>query len=103
MARSEDDPTAEEIAEYLDDIPLGRIAEAFGILVARSARVGEPQDRVRMLRPDDITDQYGIDRRWIYAHAAELGAVKTGRRTMLVPESNLLRYLDDHRVANGRR
>ena len=98
MARSERGPTAEQIADYLADVPVARVAEAFGILVDRSQGPHPSERPDRMLRPDEITDLYGLDRRVIYARADELGAIKIGRRTMLVPESNLIRYLDDHRV-----
>lgn len=95
--------TSKQIAEYLEAVPFDRIPAAMATLATRLLTSPPPDSlpesrRDRYLSPDQITDQYGLDRRWVYAHAEALGAVKCGHRTMRVPESGLRRYLDDHRV-----
>jgi hypothetical protein len=97
----------EEIGQFLGAIPLARVPAAIAVLAARlleSSAKGTDSDlsRDRYLSPDQITDQYGIDRRWVYAKAEQLGAVKLGRRTMRIPESGLLAYLDAQRMRDER-
>jgi hypothetical protein len=101
-------PTKEEIAQFLSKIPLAGVPAAITVLAARllgsSAHEADLDPlRDRYLSPDHITDQYGLDRRWVYAHAEQLGAVKLGHRTIRVPESGLLAYLDAQRIRGDRR
>ena len=106
MSKDTDQGAPEEVAKFLKAIPLERVPAAITVLAVRLLGAPEPaadpeQTRERYLSPDQITDDYGLDRRWVYANAERLGAAKLGRRTMRVPEWGLKRYLEAHRVGAG--
>jgi len=46
-----------------------------------------------MLTPDEAARLLRTDRRWIYRHAQELGAVHLTRRKMRIPHAAIQRYL----------
>ncbi len=56
----------------------------------------------RHLSPDEVADRLGTDRACVYSRAELLGAVKLGRRTMRIRESNLADYLESCRVGDDK-
>ncbi len=101
--RSDREVTPEEIAIFVEAIPLDRIAAAITALAARLLSAPDPEPETdptleRHLSPEEVADRLGTDRSWVYSRAERLGAVKLGRRTMRVPESNLTEYLESCRV-----
>ena len=96
--------TPDEIARCVEAIPLDRVAPAIAALAARLLTAPKPEPEPeptleRHLSPEEIADRLGTQREWVYSRAEQLGAVKLGRRTMRVPESNLMEYLKSCRVA----
>lgn len=103
---TDDRLTPEEVARFVEAIPLDRVPAAIAALAARVLTAPEPEPEPeptleRHLSPEEVADRLGTDRAWVYSRAALLGAVKLGRRTMRIPESSVTAYLESCRVGDG--
>lgn len=88
----------DSLSSLLDAIPRERIPAAIARLAARAMEVvpASPPPRPdgdRLLTPDEAAARLGVHRRRVYQLAAELGAVKLGRRTLRIPARALDAYL----------
>jgi hypothetical protein len=65
-----------------ESLPLGElraIAEVLAdVLIERGVVAAEPQRPLRVLTAAHVAEILDRDRRWVYAHAAELGAFRYG-------------------------
>lgn len=105
MQRSDREVTPEEIAQLLEAIPFDRIPAAISALAVRLLAAPDPEPDLeprleRHLSPEEVADRLGTNRAWVYSRAELLGAVKLGRRTMRIPESNLADYLESCRLGD---
>jgi excisionase family DNA binding protein len=73
-----------------------RLADVLADRIAAKLANGSG-DAADMLTPDEAAKLLRTDRRWIYKHAADLGAVHLTRRKMRVPRAGVLRYLKHKR------
>ena len=62
---------------------------------ANGARSPSPSVNARYLKPAEVAERLSISEKWVYHHAAELGAVKLGG-CVRIPESRLALYLKAH-------
>jgi excisionase family DNA binding protein len=83
----------------LDALPRDAIPAAIASLAARlltetapvaPTRAPEPR---RLLTAGEAAARLGVDRRWVYRHAQELGGIPLSRRKLRVPESGVERFL----------
>ena len=86
--------------ETLRTLPRELLPAAIALLAARMMEpVAAPTVLPigdRMLSPDEVAERTGTSRKWVYRHAAQLGAVKLSHSKLGIPESRLAAYL-----ANG--
>jgi excisionase family DNA binding protein len=87
--------------EGLPDLA-AELARAQAVLMSRlssprvnSVRPPSPLLNARYLKPAEVAERLSISEKWVYRHAAELGAVKLGG-SLRIPESRLVRYLKAH-------
>ncbi len=74
------------------DALLDRLADVLADRIAAKLANGVSAS-TDMLTPDEAAKLLRTDRRWIYKHAAELGAVHLTRRKMRIPRAGVQRYL----------
>ena len=83
----------------LDALPRDAIPAAIAVLAARllaetptiaPTRAQEPR---RLLTTAEAAAKLGVDRRWVYRHARELGGIALSRRKLRVPEAAVERFL----------
>ncbi len=87
--------------EGLPDLA-AELARAQAVLMSRlsaprvnGARLPAPSACARYLKPAEVAERLSISEKWVYSHAAELGAVKLGG-CLRIPESRLALYLKAH-------
>jgi hypothetical protein len=71
----------------------------FAIEAAKSAPAVEED---RWLAPTQVTEKYGLARRWIFEHRGEPFVKDLGRKTLLISEQKLVRWLNGNRVRVAR-
>ena len=78
-----------------DPHPLDALLDALADQLADRivARLNGTGDAADMLTPDEAAKVLRTDKRWIYRHADELGAVHLTRRKMRIPRAGVQRYL----------
>jgi excisionase family DNA binding protein len=87
-------------ADPLDAIPREQIPAVIARLFARLAQPDPgtaPSAADDLLTPDEAAKLLRVDRRFLYKHAKDLGAVKLSRRKLRFSRKRLLRYLESHR------
>lgn len=78
---------------------LGELARAQAVLMSRLTASREngarpPSPAVgRFLTAEELADKLSLDRKWCYAHATELGAVRLSNGCVRFPEKAILRFL----------
>lgn len=84
--------------EGLPDLA-GELARAQATLISRltapranGARPPSPAVE-RFLTAEELADKLSLDRKWCYAHATELGAVRLSNGCVRFPEKAILRFL----------
>ena len=91
--------TPSDVLSALDALPRDQIAPAIALLAARLLTETAPvapkraQEPGRLLTAGETAARLGVDRRWVYRHARELGGIALSRRKLRVPEQALERYL----------
>ena len=73
------------------DVLLDALADRLADRIA--ARLNGTGDAADMLTPDEAAKLLRTDRRWIYKHADELGAVHLTRRKLRVPRAAIQRFI----------
>ena len=97
----------------LDAIPsvLGELERLKAILWARltvQPWVTAPHTKVtsdedRLLTADQVAERLQVDRKWVYQHKEELGALLLSRKKLRFPSSEFERYLRRRKAAFTRR
>ncbi len=95
-------PAPPAAASGLDVDSVERVAQR--VLELLAPRLGGPPSAERLLTAAEVSARWGVERSWIYGHAAELGAIRlgSGRRPRLRfrPEA-IDRHLDTLTAAPG--
>ena len=71
----------------------------FAIAAAAKAPIVEED---RWLTPTQVTEKYGLSRRWIFEHRSEPFVKDLGRKTLLISEQKLVRWLNGNKVRAAR-
>src|SRR5436190_17939755 len=89
-----------DLQSMLDAVPVEMIPTAIIRLAARAMVPAQPPTPAqpkasaeKSLTAEQAAQRLGVSVRWIYRHAAQLGAVRLSARTLRVPERALDRYL----------
>ena len=91
--------TPSNVLSSLDVLPRDAIPAAIALLAARllteTAPVAPKQapEPTRLLTAGETAGRLGVDRRWVYRHAKELGGIALSRRKLRLPESAIERFL----------
>ena len=96
----------DRLSKILEECPpdampdlLGELARAQAVLMSRLTAPGENGARPpfptveRFLTAEELADKLSLDRKWCYAHATELGAVRLSNGCVRFPEKAILRFL----------
>ena len=89
---------ADELADLVGELARGAAiaSERLHRPPAPSVNGGSAGRRVgRYLKPAEVAERLSISEKWVYRHAAELGAVKLGG-CVRIPECRLALYLKAH-------
>ena len=73
------------------DALLDRLADVLADRIA--AKLNGSAPAADMLTPDEAAKVLRTDKRWIYRHADELGAVHITRRKLRIPRAGVQRFL----------
>lgn len=88
-----------ELSGALEALPRDAIPAAIALLAARLVAQAPPvaprraQEPGRLLTTGEVAARLGVDRRWVYRHARELGGIALSRRKLRVPEGAVERFL----------
>jgi excisionase family DNA binding protein len=88
-----------DLFRALDALPRDAIPAAIALLAARLLTEAPPvvprraQELGRLLTAGEAAARLGVDRRWVYRHARELGGIALSRRKLRVPEVAVERFL----------
>lgn len=80
-----------DLLEQLDQLPAEQIGAAIARLAGRILAT-EPEPADELLTPEEAAKRLRVDRRWVYRHARELGAVRFGRK-LRVPRAGVQRFV----------
>jgi excisionase family DNA binding protein len=82
--------TAPDLLAVLDGLPVEHVPAAIARLAARLMTSPEPDDE--LLTPEQAAALLRVDKRWIYKHGTQLGAVRLGRRTLRLSRRKVERW-----------
>ncbi len=87
------------LLEVLDALPRDQIPAAIARLAARLMELpqspeGPTKSPELILTPDEVAKMLKTDRRWVYRHGRELGAIRLSRRKLRFPATRVRRFLD---------
>lgn len=77
---------------------IGELARAQALLQLRLHARGEKGTRpspapLRSLTAEEVSQELGTSRKWVYEHQGELGAVRLSRGALRFPEQAIRRYM----------
>ena len=78
--------------------PLDALLDALADRIVARLRNGDPSPTDDLLTPAEAAALLKVDRRWVYKHADELGAVHLTRRKLRIPRAGI-----DRRLKRGKR
>lgn len=84
----------------LDAIPRELVPAAIARLAARAMEPPPPPPEPAadgLLTPDEVAALLKADRRFVYRHARELGALRLSRRKLRFPAARVRRYVESRR------
>jgi len=87
-----------DLLEALDAIPTEQVGAAIARLAGRIL-AAKPEGGAddELLTPDEAARLLKADRRWVYKHADELGAVRLSRRKLRFNKRRVLRRVEARR------
>jgi excisionase family DNA binding protein len=78
----------------LDEIDAALIPAAIAKLAARAMTPARDDSADEYLTPDQVAALLKVPKRWAYANARKLGAIKLSRRALRFPAARVRRYLE---------
>lgn len=89
------------------ELPREQIPAAIAFLSARllepepEQKNGKPTENT-ILTPDEVAERLGVERKWVYAHKAELEGFNLSRKRLRFPSHAVERYIQRRKAATAR-
>jgi excisionase family DNA binding protein len=82
--------------DVLDSIPLTQVPAAIARLAARLLQESAPSEEDDpLLTPEQVAELLGVDKRFVYRHSDQLGAVRLSSRALRFPRSAVERFISE--------